>query len=678
MRQGNDATPKNRSRGAAAVQSPEDRKLLRTTRFKLSVAFVGVSLLAGAVSLLVGGQLLYKAMLNEAKNRIRMDLNTAREIYRGRVKNVAVTFNVSALGLGLQSDLHTREMARLAQRLDQMVRYADLDFAGVVGADGAVLYRLGSEDGGSIGPAADNPLVRYVLERKVAVSGTVILPREFLLAENPELAERARIQTIATPRADPQAEEENTSGLALAAAAPVFDEGRLVGVMYGGVLVNQSYAIVDTVRDTVFQHETFRNRNIGTVTIFLGDLRVSTNVEDPSGKRAVGTRVSREVKEHVLMEGKRWMDRAFVVNDWYITAYEPIEDIWGKRVGMLYVGVLEEKYMSVRRKFLAVFALMTAAGVALAIALGWGIAVKIMRPVQQLIQASTQVSRGNLSPEIGPVSRSEIGVLQKTFAEMLASLRAHDLRQRTESETRLMQSEKQASVGRLAAGVAHEINNPLTGVLTFTHLLLRHKDIPEDVRSDLQTIAQETERVRKIVKGLLDFSRQTKLDPELTDINKLVAATLALAENQALLKGLSLRFDPREGLPARTLDRSQLQSALLNIVLNAIDATEPGGRITVSTGMGLSDPRGGGNGIVVNVADTGSGIPPENLAHLFDPFFSTKEVGKGTGLGLSVSLGIVERHGGTIRVQSEINGGSTFTIWLPTDPTEGEDERTGS
>jgi len=233
-------------------------------------------------------------------------------------------------------------------------------------------------------------------------------------------------------------------------------------------------------------------------------------------------------------------------------------------------------------------------------------------------------------------------------------------------------------VGRLAAGVAHEINNPLTGVLTFTHMLLRHQDITEEVRSDLQTIAQETERVRRIVKGLLDFSRQTELDPELTDVNKLVVATLALAENQALLKGLNLQFDPREGLPARTLDRSQLQSALLNIVLNAIDATEPGGRIAVSTGMGLSDPRGGGKGIVVSVTDTGSGISPENLARLFDPFFSTKEVGKGTGLGLSVSLGIVERHGGTIRVQSEIDRGSTFTIWLPVDATDGEDERAGS
>jgi two-component system NtrC family sensor kinase len=230
-------------------------------------------------------------------------------------------------------------------------------------------------------------------------------------------------------------------------------------------------------------------------------------------------------------------------------------------------------------------------------------------------------------------------------------------------------------VGRLAAGVAHEINNPLTGVLTFTHLLIRRKDLPEDVRADLQTVARETERVRKIVKGLLDFARQSRLEPEPTDVNKLVADTLALAENQALLKGLALHFTPGEGLPIRTLDRNQLQSALLNIVINAIDATEPGGRIVIATRISVANPPGGGKGLAIEVADTGSGIAPENMDRLFDPFFTTKEVGRGTGLGLSVSLGIIERHGGTIRVESEVGRGSTFTIWLPLEQPNGHHER---
>jgi len=213
--------------------------------------------------------------------------------------------------------------------------------------------------------------------------------------------------------------------------------------------------------------------------------------------------------------------------------------------------------------------------------------------------------------------------------------------------------------------VAHEINNPLTGVLTFTHMLLRRKDIGDEVRSDLTTIAESTERVRKIIKGLLVFSRQTKLDPEPTDVNRLVRTAVLPMENQALVKGVGIQFNPGENLPMLTLDRSQLQSVLINILINAIDAMKPGGNITITTCVSVSASKSDQKGIEIAVTDTGCGIPPENLDKLFDPFFTTKEVGHGTGLGLAVSYGIVERHGGTIRVQSEVGRGSTFTIWLP-------------
>jgi two-component system NtrC family sensor kinase len=311
--------------------------------------------------------------------------------------------------------------------------------------------------------------------------------------------------------------------------------------------------------------------------------------------------------------------------------------------------------------------MITVAGMVLALALGYVIASKMSRPVKQLIEASNQVSQGNLSPKIGPISKSEIGVLQKTFKQMLTSLQERDKRQRVESEIKLLQSEKQASIGKLAGGVAHEVNNPLTGIFTFTHMLLRRKDIPEEVRIDLETIAQETERVRKIVKGLLDFSRQTELNREPTEVNRLVRFTLSLVENQALIKGVSLNFEPGEGLPMITLDRNQMQSVLLNIIINALDATEPGGSITVTTNIGISTSKPGQEGIEILCTDTGCGIPPENLNRLFDPFFTTKDVGHGTGLGLSVSYGIVERHGGTIWVQSKVGKGSTFKVWLPTE-----------
>jgi two-component system NtrC family sensor kinase len=632
-----------------------------------------VAFLVCAVALVVGGQLLYKSILNEAYNRVRLDLNAAQEIYLSRTKGIKVALNITSIGPVFRSALEKHDLQTLISRLSVVAQQTELDFMGVVTKEGKTLCRIGPN---SI-PRENspvNPIANLVLQKQIEIFGTVVLSNEFLFSENPALAERSRIKLLATKRATPRPESEELSGMALVAAVPVFDSGHFLGVLYGGILLNRSQEIVDRVRDTVFQHEIYKGQSIGTATIFLKDIRVSTNVLNPDGSRAIGTVASEEVTRYVLTDGNKWTDRAFVVNDWYITAYEPIEDIFGARVGMLYVGVLEAKYADVRWKALSVFILITMAGMVFAIALGYIIADKISRPVQHLTKASIQVSQGNLSPEIGPISNSEIGVLQKTFKQMLASIQERDQRQRAESETKLLQSEKQASVGKLAGGVAHEINNPLTGIFTFTHMLLKRKDIPEEVRQDLETIAQETERVRKIVKGLLDFSRQTELDREPADVNRLIRFTMSLVENQALIKGVSLNFEPGEGLPTITLDRNQMQSVLLNIIINALDATDPGGSITVTSGIGVSTSKPGQNGVEILCTDTGCGIPPENLHKLFDPFFTTKDVGQGTGLGLSVSYGIVERHGGTIWVQSKVGKGSTFKVWLPIEEQKGEDE----
>lgn len=650
--------------------------MFSSTRSKLITCFLGVTLLVGAVPLLVGGRLLYSAVLNEATNRVRLDLNAAREIYHNRIKGVNVSLNITALGVGFRSALERRDIPSLLSRLSRLAQHTHLDFAGIVTVQGKTLCRIGPNSIPKEPVQIPNPMASLAFRRGIPISGTVILRQEFLSVENPELANRAKIQLLPTPRAAPLPETEEISGMALGAAVPVLDSGNMLGVLYGGVLLNRSQEIVDTVRNTVFQGEIYRGRSIGTATIFFKDIRISTNVLTPDGKRAIGTRVSDEVRQHVLIDGKNWTDRAFVVSDWYITAYEPIEDIMGQQVGMLYVGILEAKYVDARRKALSVFILLTAAGIALAIGLGYFLESKIMQPVHRIIKASVQVSQGNLSPEIGPVSKGEIGVLQKTFTQMLTSLQERDRRLKAESEIRLMQSEKQAGIGKLAAGVAHEINNPLTGVLTFTHMLLRRKDIGHDVRSDLQKIVHATERVRKIVKGLLDFSRQTKLNPEPLDVNRLVRSAISLVENQALVKGMSLNFEPGEDLPRLTLDRGQLESVILNIILNAFDATMPGDSITLSTGTSVSANQAHHKGVEIVVTDTGCGISQENLDKLFDPFFTTKEIGHGTGLGLSVSYGIVERHGGKIRVQSKVGRGSTFTIWLPIDERSGKYEDT--
>jgi two-component system NtrC family sensor kinase len=636
-----------------------------STRSKLIISFLSVSFLVGVISLLMGIRLLYKGVFNEAKTRISLDLNAASEIYYLHENTIHTALYIASFDGELRSFLNLMQSEKIVKKLKSIAQQAGLDFAGIVLSDGSTLCRIGPDSIPQVKQKMQNPIADYVFMHGSSVSGTVILDREFLLSENPDLAARASIELLPTPMAAPRTEKEESSGMALASGIPLYEGGELLGVLYGGKLLNRSNEIVDRVRETVFQNETFKGRSIGTATIFFKDLRISTNVITPEGNRAIGTVVSNEVRERVLIQGERWTDRAFVVSDWYITAYEPIPDIFGERVGMLYVGVLESKYLKVRKDILTVFVLVTIAGMIVAVGLGYFLANKIMHPIRQLIRASSAVSKGDLNPDIGNISKDETGVLQKTFSEMLSSIRERDRRQKADSEDKLILSEKQSSIGRLAAGVAHEINNPLTGVLTFTHMLLRRKDINEEMRSDLKTIARETERVRKIVKGLLDFSRQTRIDPEPTDINHLAESTMALVKNEALVNGLNFEFKPQEGIPVHIVDRDQLQSVILNILINAFDATEPGGTVTISTGIGILAGKTGQKGIEISISDSGCGIPAENLDKLFDPFFTTKDVGDGTGLGLAVSYGIIERHGGTIRVQSKLGEGSTFIIWLP-------------
>ena len=635
--------------------------MLYSIRAKLIASFIGVSLVVGAFSLVVGTSLLDRSVRSEALMRVSLDLNSARELYRARTRTIEVSLNITTLGYGFLVALQDRDISDLVFRLGRMANYASLDFAGIVDGKGEPLCRSGPNAISSRKNPSVNPITAFALEKGTCASGTFLLNHEFLFEENPQLAERARIDIIPTPGSHPGTKKAETAGLALGAAVPVVHDGELLGVLYGGVLLNRDTKIVDTVKDTVFHNEEYKGRSVGRATIFLNDVRVSTNVPAQDGGRAIGTKVAAEVREHVLEKKERWTRRAPVISDWYITAYEPIEDVRGRTVGILGVGVLDEKYEDMRWNILSVFIFITALGMLAAAALGCFVAGRLINPIRRLIRASQQVTEGSLAPELGPISEGEIGILQKAFKDMVSAMG----RRRMESQNRLIMSEKQASVGRLAAGVAHEINNPLTGVLTYTHMLLRRKDLSDEVREDLQTIAEATERVRRIVKGLLDFSRQTTPDREKVDVNKLVSSTIALMENQALVKGVDVQCHAGENLPPVNMDRNQFQSVLLNILINGLDATKSGDRITVTTKNSKVVNEAGQEGVEISISDTGCGIPPEHLNKLFDPFFTTKEVGHGTGLGLAVSLGIVQRHGGSIRVQSEVGKGSTFTLWVP-------------
>jgi two-component system NtrC family sensor kinase len=651
--------------------------MIHSTRFKLIICFLAVSFLVGGVSLFIGGHLLYNAVIREAKSHVRLALNAARDVYQTNTKYVKVALHITTLGAGFRASLAQSDIVDLNDRLQRMAQHAELDFAGIVSPDGRPLCRVGVSVQSNEADDAQNVMAQYAMRHRRDVAGTVVLSKDFIARENPELASRVQFYTYKADEREINAGPQAEVCMALAAAIPVYDSGdapALVGILYGGIVLNQSTGIVDSVHKSLFFEEIPQEITMPGVSIFFETARIATNMIDAAGKRALGTRAGEDIYQEVLIRGKNFTTIHFDLNDRYIATYEPITDVAGRRVGMLSIVVPESNYARAQHHFFILLLAAIVIGAVVAIVTGYGISFQIMKPIHRLMRASREVAGGSVTPDIGPISRDpDIAILQTTFNDMVEAVK----RRRSESRSQILHSEKQASVGRLAAGVAHEINNPLTGVLTYTHMLLRRGDLSDDIRADLAVIAESTERVRKIVKGLLDFSRQTRLDKEPADINRLIEATLKLVENQALLKGVTLVFEAGENLPMIKLDRSQIQSVLLNMVINAIDATKPSDTITLKTAETLSASDTGHRGIEIMIADTGCGISPENLNKIFDPFFSTKEVGKGTGLGLSVSFGIVKEHGGNIRVQSDAGKDTTFHVWLPVEGQESKNENHG-
>ncbi len=317
----------------------------------------------------------------------------------------------------------------------------------------------------------------------------------------------------------------------------------------------------------------------------------------------------------------------------------------------------------------------------------WLIWMTVYKPVHRLTEGTRHVAQGDLDYQLPETSQDEIGSLAVAFNQMTQELRKAQAENRQWTETleervqqktgelerayrSLAQSEKMASLGKLAAVVAHEINNPLAGILTYSKLISRlaGKGLSEDQRladakKYLQIIEGESRRCGVIVKNLLTFARQTPINLQKNDLNAIVERCLLLVGHQMTLQNVALAKRLATELPPLHCDAGQVQQALLVILMNALEAMPQGGRLEVESKYDPSRRLGR-----VVVRDHGPGIPADILPHIFEPFFTTKEEGRGTGLGLAIALGIVQQHGGNIEVISTPGKGTAFTILLPEEP----------
>ncbi|MCS6129128.1 two-component sensor histidine kinase [Shewanella baltica] len=558
----------------------------------------------------------------------------------------------------------------------------------------------------TIAEAAADPDLRQILPKingLLPYSGLMVLPPERLSRIDPELAVTASIPIVATLRAQSPTKTVEERGLLSRSLLPVPDmQGKVAWYLDGGILFNRDIRIVDHIRDLVYDKGTLPERSIGTVTIFLDNIRISTNVPlhfYPTGNetqgRALGSLVSEEVKEKVLTQGEQWVDRAFVFNDWFISAYAPLEDIRGQRVGMIYTGFSESPF--IHNYLLNIIELGTILMLVLLVSglLVYRGAYSLLQPIERIhhVVQAVQSGRNIRIGALGLDRDNELSNLAEQFDSMLDLLQrrnaqiqaaAEQLEMKVEERTRSLQdktlelqrnvallnetrqqlvtNEKLTALGELTAGIAHEINNP-TAVILGNMELLRYElgDNAEVVKEEIDLVIQQVGRISTIIRSLLQYSRPGEFNAplEMHPITPIIEEMLVLVRHSIQKQEVVLITELSASCPVQ-VNRPQLLQVLINLVVNAAHAMDGKGRIWVRTYDWVQQDMP--IGVKIEVEDEGSGIAPEQLGRIFDPFYTTRK--DGTGLGLSLSYGIIKRIGGTIEVSSTLGKGTLFTIGL--------------
>ncbi|MBK8528084.1 MAG: cache domain-containing protein [Rubrivivax sp.] len=610
---------------------------------------------------------------NEAVDRllitkVQSDLAVARGYFERVLAEVGAGTRAVAESAALQQAL-AAPPAELVALLRQVRERESLDFINLRQPDGSL---RASDSGTTFSGSASADLSAAAVANGYSIE---ILSPQQLARLAPALGERVVVPLVATRNAAPTHRlREERAMVLLSAHAVRGHDGRIIGHVQGGILLNRNLAFIDHINRIVYPEGALPFGSQGTATLFLDDVRISTNVRlfgPASEERAIGTRVSQTVRDSVLGQGRTWLDRAFVVNDWYVSAYEPLADGHGRRVGMLYVGFLEAPFTRLKVAAmlgigLLFFSVMVGAAL---LSLRW--ARSIFRPLEQMEATMRRVEAGALDARVGAVaSGDEIGRLAGHLDHLLASIESHTreldakVAERTralqEAQAHLVRNEKMAAVGQLTASIAHEMNNPIAviqGNLDLLRELLGAAAAP--AAAELTLIDEQIERMRLIVTQLLQFARPGEFAGYVDSVQPAAVVDDCLVLVGHLLAQTQIDVQRHfEGRRAVAINRQELQQVLVNLLINAIHAMPAGGQLD----LGVVDS--GDDEVLITVADTGPGVAPELLQQLFQPFVTRKR--DGTGLGLWISHSLVERYGGDITATNRGPGlrGAVFSVRL--------------
>ncbi|MCG3177931.1 MAG: Adaptive-response sensory-kinase SasA [Phycisphaerae bacterium] len=651
---------------------------------RLILAFLLVVLLLGGIGLWTGSRLISRAVFDEAQYRTELDLRGGRAILEDRLEQVQRVLENAAnrsfiKGLFNGGD---KMAARLLLERDRVRN--GLDVLSIVNAKGDVIMRTRRPY--NVGDSrAGDPLVAKALSGEAAGGFVLLYPQE-LEVEDPWLADRARIDVKPTPRARPRGKEVQTSGMMLWSAVPLTDEnGGRLGAIYGGVLLNRDESIISDVRDVVFGPDQYEGKDLGTVTIFLDDVRIATNVRDADGNLAIGTQVSATVYERVVESNRPFYNRAFVVNDWYLSAYEPIRSPAGDTIGILYVGVLEAKYADTRNRIRGSFIGPVAGGIALSVLLGLVLARMIARPVRELDVAACKLAEGDLDYRPRRYRSSpEIVRLGESFRTMSDAISERDMKLREQNveleEGNVRLTQLNGAYMDMLGFVSHELKNPLNSMI-FGATSLRDEyvgPLNAEQKKIMATVLRNAEYLEEMIAHYLDLSRIEKDELEVRRRNlvldqEILEPAVSQMRSQIDAAKMVLRKKVDESIEV-SADPTLLREVVDNLLSNAVKYGREGGLIELKA---VRFEPGHEKEILISVWNEGEGILPENMDKLFGKFVRLRQPGarhrKGTGLGLFISRKIVESHGGRIWAESAPGEWVRFTVALPrTDASEKE------
>ncbi len=631
------------------------------TKFSLGIIIIFAVLAVGIAIMSVN--YVNTNTIREAEDRVRIYARAAWEIHNAEIERKLSASEILVQDTIIKDLLqHPGDDQLLAMAIKHLETFRldqGMDILNLLDADGTVILRTRSPYSAGDSLAGD-PMIRQAMSTRHSSSGDVLVALERLDVEGIGMVERC-MAVGGEPR-----------GMLSGAVVPILQGGELIGMIQAGSLLNGAAEEVDRIRDAVFENEYYGQKPVGTATIFMEDLRISTNVMDSLGRRAVGTRVSKSVADHVLGQGLSWTGRAYVVDSWYLSQYDPITDPGGDIIGMLYVGELEQKYLDIRTRAVLSYLSIILVGMVLAFLIFLFLVKSILGPIQDLSKATESLSDGDLTYRVDICGKDEICTLAASFNHMAEQLQ----RQRQEIERRQIELEEVSSELRvinrnymeMLGFVAHELKNPLSsammGLYTVKDGYLGELN-PAQTKS-LVSVGQSLDYFHDMIKNYLDLSRLEKGELEVDKKQVLLQADVITPVLEVLERELKEHRMVVENCVSAELalnvDSDLLRIVYDNLLSNAIKYGRQSGTIRL-------DVQENTDHVTLSVRNDGRGISPERMSMLFKKFRRLDTPGyageKGSGLGLYICKEIIEKMGGEIWADSKEGEWVKFSFRLP-------------